>query len=619
MELEQKHIECWQLYIINMKNLVFELDQTIRISRLQHWTPHTSNIYKITYSWQSGEAVSIAYGLTPWGWGPYGIEGTGPIIRSERDRTLKVGSVIVDEFSYTAVDNVEDLDVIDRSFHFDITKQILYVRFEDDKAPWQFEYIVVGTTLGFSQIMTYYNDVFYDSRIVTGPDLTYSTDPLIFGKLAIDTFTIQLNNTDRFFDALDQVYPYGNAVRIFYGEVDDEFENFEQVFSGFFEDFSIDSGICTIVGSDDRKRLSVDVEGELIDQDDYPNMKEGEHHKPLVYGRVSKMECIPLDDDNNDLFNYRFQFFDRDYFNNNPTIHNVYVDNVLLTSYSALNNGILTISNLYYEPGQIVSVDMTGSDIDHPLEVIEHLMFKFPGYDYNAFYYNLDEWEEAKSKALQPIGIAITEPESLFDVIEKICNTVFGSFIAWPDGRFSFKLRDITLPPAKVVQPIDFLEEPEIEFNQDEYLSSLRILYDKQYALDEYLAYTLDKDRKKVAALYNRQRTIELETLFVNRQEAKDAADSIYDQFAGIFPTITMVLKLESIDVYVGDVIDAYVALLRNGQYGAIRLEVVSVSFDFNTHRYTLTGRYINWLFDYENEFVRYISNEEVRELAPYE
>ena len=602
-----------------MKNLVFELDQTIRISRLQHWTPHTSNIYKITYSWQSGEAVSIAYGLTPWGWGPYGIEGTGPIIRSERDRTLKVGSVIVDEFSYTAVDNVEDLDVIDRSFHFDITKQILYVRFEDDKAPWQFEYIVVGTTLGFSQIMTYYNDVFYDSRIVAGPDLTYSTDPLIFGKLAIDTFTIQLNNTDRFFDALDQVYPYGNAVRIFYGEVDDEFENFEQVFSGFFEDFSIDSGICTIVGSDDRKRLSVDVEGELIDQDDYPNMKEGEHHKPLVYGRVSKMECIPLDDDNNDLFNYRFQFFDRDYFNNNPTIHNVYVDNVLLTSYSALNNGILTISNLYYEPGQIVSVDMTGSDIDHPLEVIEHLMFKFPGYDYNDFYYNLDEWEEAKSKALQPIGIAITEPESLFDVIEKICNTVFGSFIAWPDGRFSFKLRDITLPPAKVVQPIDFLEEPEIEFNQDEYLSSLRILYDKQYALDEYLAYTLDKDRKKVAALYNRQRTIELETLFVNRQEAKDAADSIYDQFAGIFPTITMVLKLESIDVYVGDVIDAYVALLRNGQYGAIRLEVVSVSFDFNTHRYTLTGRYINWLFDYENEFVRYISNEEVRELAPYE
>lgn len=602
-----------------MKNLLFELDQSVTLPVDATWTPHSPNVYKITYSWGGGSVNSVAYGLGYWGQGPYGQAGTVQRPGSQTSRIVRAGSLIVDENPYTLVSSINDLSSADATFYFDRSEQVLYVRFLDDKYPSEFGFIVLGVTKGYAQRAGFYDGIYYDARVLNGPNLRYEKDPLFFGKISIDTFNVTLENADHHFDLLNELYPFGNAIRIYFGEDGDDFSNFEVVFTGFFESFALNGTFCVITGADERKRLSVRVPSTRITQTDFADLPDGEWVKPLVYGTVRKSRTVPLNEENDSATNYQYMFIDLEHYSTVGSVSDVYVDNVKLDSanwtvYQA--NDPMTaeplykyiqIANTYVEPGQEVTVDLTGYDIVHPLEIIEDLIYKFAGLEYNPFYYNTTEWEAAKLEVVDEIQFSITEEISLFEAIEQITNTVFGLFLVGPDGRFTFKLRDTSKAVTRTFYPYELLDPPRVEFNQNEFVSSLRIGYDKAYGTDRWSWYTTDSEEDRLSSLYNRKNTQDILTLLKDSTDAEAAAEEIYPQFAGIFPTFTLEVQVNEIDIELEDIIDAYVYKLNDGSLASVRLEVIGIEYDFNTLRQIIRGRWVQYNFEIEDavEIVR--------------
>ena len=587
-----------------MKNILFELDQSAILPATTLWITEDPGVYKTTFSWDNTSSIATAYGKGYWGYGLYGLAANTDRDASPRKPVARIGSIVVDNIPYALVDTYNDLFSADETFYFNQADQILYVRFQDDRRPSTFAAMSLGATEGYAQKAGFYDGVFYDSRIVSGPNLRWQKDPLFFGKISIDTFNTTLNNSDHYFDLLSQLYPFGNAIRIYFGDEDDIFDNFEQVFTGFFESFSLSGDYCVITGADERKRMSRNIPTNKVTQTDFPNLPDGEWVKPLIYGTVHKSETIPIDDEDGAAVEFRHIFIDVDFFTTIGLVSDVYVENVKIdgADYTVdYVNGWVTIDEAAYQPGQAVWVDVEGSDIVNPLEIIEDLIYKYVGFEYNAIYYDTIQWEIVKAAVVQEMQLSISYEISLIEAIEKVVNTVFGLFLIGTDGRFTFKLRDTAAAVVKTIQPYEFLEPPVVAFKQDEYISSLRVGYNVGYGSGRWSYFTIDDDEDELATLYNRQKTQDIFTYLIDETDAEAAAIEVYPQFAGIFPTFTIEVAADSIDVQLEDNIDVYAYILNDGTFGSVKLEVVGVEYDFNNSRQIITGRYIDYNFDIDD------------------
>jgi hypothetical protein len=573
-----------------MKNyIIFEIDKGVILPN-NSWIKHSFNLWKITYSWDI-ETRNFSYGFGAWGYGFYGGSGIAELPSPERFPVLKVGSLVVDVVDYVKVDSIGEAETQDRSFYFDTINQILYVNFSQDTTPFDYQDIALGVTKGYSNFPIRVDNIEYESRLRSIPSITTSRDALFFGKVQFEGGGVTLDNTDHHFDTLEQEDVFGKVCRIRYSL---DGTSFQTVYTGKFQDYQLSGQNITINIRDQRKGLLTPAPFNTFSTSDYPNIADNTIGSAIPFGfgivKDSLAYCL---EETLTQSTYDFKFCDTEY-NNPQSIQKVKVDGRSVSFTPDITNGEFTLSSSVYTPGSDVTVDYTGYDTTNPLDIISFLLDKFLNIDYNSNFYNITHWELIRDSIDQEIGLGIVASEPLVDIIGRIAASIFGMFIVDGDGRYNFKVVDNNKSPAMNLYKYDYMSSPTLQYKGDEYISSCKVYYDKG-VVNQRGPQVLNRDSEtNLFTKYDFKVEKEFDTLLTSWEDALDYSNIIMDNFGGIFPTWTIVTKLQTLDLEIEDLIDAWL-YKQDGHEYPVRLEIIGKTVDYLQGVITLTCRFVSY------------------------
>ena len=514
-----------------------------------------------------------------------------------------------------------------RSFFFDRVNDTLYIRLPYGSVPADFTFFS-SLKQGYSNFEGWYDplnvgyDLFYEGRLINIPNISYKKDSTYYSLVSFDGGNIVLNNTDGFFDNLDEEDVYGQICTLRYSDGGD----FQTIYTGYFESFQLNGIpgqlICNVY--DKRKVFSNKMPNNYFRIEDYPYLNSANDGLPIPigFGKINKATAICLNETEQVSVDpivlpdyYTFKICD-DTLGPIESVDIVFFEGVEVTPVNVdLTACTFQLPSTVYVPGKFVSVSYHGllvnsTLLENPIEVLEFILEKYAGLLKTSFNYNLTEWNAARDKAGIPmIGLHIAENKSMIDIIGEISNSVFGTFLIQKDGLITFKIRDITLDPVATIRVDDQIEAPIQDYKSEEYANSIRVGHSKAWSNGKHSWVTIDDQEQ---ALYDRYRVNagkEVATLLSSKTDAQAYGDSLYLQYAGIFPTFTIRTKTQFLNLALEDIIDVEVYKLTDGSFGTVRLEVLGVDADLNSNIVTITGRYVSTGGTYTGKkLIKYLS-----------
>ena len=569
-----------------MKNyIIFEIDKGNDTPKSPYyWRKETPSVYKLSWSWKQEERV-FSYGKGGYGYGAYGSTGTATLPAPSKVIATGVGSLIIDAELYNKTSSISECDLTDKSFYFDLDDQVLYINFEDMTNPWDYIDISLGISEGYSNVPLGKN-ANYETRIVSMPSLKIERDSLYYGNIAFQNSSITLNNMDHYFDTFDQDDVFGKLCRVKYS---DDNETYKTLYSGKMADYKLVGNNIILNLKDPRKTLETTIPIDTFNLTDYPNIEENMIGTviPIGYNKVLDSMAYSLNEAGTTTFDFKFC-------NHTATsIQEIRVDGVSVTQTATdLTAGEFTLSSSDYSKGKTVTIDYTGKAISNPIGIIEDLLLTYTDTLYNDTYFNLTNWEAVKSSVTTEIGLGLIESEDLIDVIGRISQSVFGSFITGGDGRFDFKVVDNSKAITQTLYGWDFMSAPEVAHESDQYLSSAKIGYNKGLENEESPSYINTDNQDALFTKYDTKTEQEFETLLLSESDASDYSDKVLDQFGGIFPMFSLKTKMQAADLELEDLIDAQLYISDNRFYYA-RLEILSKVIDYIGATVMLKGRVV--------------------------
>ena len=578
------------------KVVLVEIDKGVNISNsIADWTQYDDNVWMFTWSWSHYVLKDYSYGYGAYGYGYYGSDGSGYLPLPERDMISKMSSFSVEYDFYEKVDSIAEVSTTENSYFFDQDTQLIYARFTDNTFPWNYTYITSDVIQGFSNHSDWYDNIYYDGRISSIPSINRSCDNLYHGVISFEDGSIQLINTDGHFDSIGESNIYGKKVRIYYGEDDNPVT---QVYEGIVESFDIDSSLFTINTIDPRKILNKAIPSTNWTIADYPLIEESktDEYIPVVYGKVTNIPVVCVEEGTG---TYIFKIADREI----KAIDTVYVNGTTVPIDSTdLTTGTFELSTNDYTLNDDVTADVqgfvdgSGNLIEHPIEVILDLLTSNTALVYDDRAFDLTDWELVRAMDLPSISLFIEEQEKLIEIVTDIAKSIFGNLIMKGNGTYSFKIRDLEKDPAKTVYITEQLDRFDLVYNTDEYLSSVKVGYDKDYSNDTY-SYYLNTDYQSV--LYNKYASYEekeFETLLTTRDDAIEYSERLMEFFGGHYQTISIGTTLDHIDIELEDLIDVELYAYNNGEeefFGTVRIVVTSVEHDLTHSKAKISGRWV--------------------------
>lgn len=595
----------------NKKNIVlFELDLGVELND-NFWIKEEHTTWKITYYWDE-ETIDFSYGLGAWGYGAYGSSGTTTLLKSPRLSAIKIPSILTDGTPLVSTNSLEVCRDTAESFYFDDLNQILYINNNNSaySPSYTYDTITLGITKGFSDISSYYNNIYYDGRLNNISNITESVDDLFYGKISFESGSVDLNNTDGFFDNFGQQDIYGAEIRIYYGsdEIDDG-DKFDIKYTATLEDYSIDADTLTINFIDSRKFLSTKIPNNTYNKTDYPNMKDGNSGKiiPIGFGKIRGAEAVCTNEEAT-TSTYNFKFVDTTY-HNIESIDAVYVENKVVTpSSTSTTDGTFSLSDTNYEPGDKVTIDFHGfTGLDNPLDVIKDVLTTYTQIQYNSAYFNITNWDALTSSITQKIGILIKDKKELVEIIEDISKSILGLLIIQEDGLFNFSFRDIEASISNTIYIDNFISPVSVDFAGDEYINSARVKFDKDWSEDFGRFVVDDSKKEKLFGKYRKNSERQFDTLLTEDSDASSLASEAIDAFGGVFPTYTIETKTNFIGLNLFDVIYIENKRYDDGTSALLKGEIISK--DLNLNNFTIT---------FKVRFLENLTNENITNLIRY-
>jgi hypothetical protein len=174
---------------------------------------------------------------------------------------LRIGSIQVDGENYARMTSIGACDAQNKSFYYDPVSFMVFVHFDGYTIPWD-KIVRLGIILGFCDKPglingAYYDDIYYDPRIISVPSLKKQKDNLFAGILQHTGGNITFINTDGYFeDLVRDMNIFGQPVRIYAGFDGLTFSEFRQIFSGNVDDYKYDRETFQLNIVDSRKFLS---------------------------------------------------------------------------------------------------------------------------------------------------------------------------------------------------------------------------------------------------------------------------------------------------------------------------------------------------------------------------
>ena len=287
-----------------------------------------------------------------------GAPGSSPIVL--------VGSALSDYVTINNVASVAACVSTANSFYFDPSARRLYVHLTGGADP-ALHAVQIGITQGVSNVAGTYNGVYYEPRVINLPTISKHKDPLFFGRIALGSNTISLDNHDGAYDLIgeNQGALYGAEVRILQGFDSDPYASFVKLATRMVENVRVSQESVEFDCVDKRKGLVMSVPDNCFYLSNYPYLDPSDEGKtiPLLYGTCYKIPVICTNRaESGPPANYHFKLADT-VGAGHPirSIDAVYVKGVAKTILNvSLANATFDIAAANYTAGDEVTVDCHG-------------------------------------------------------------------------------------------------------------------------------------------------------------------------------------------------------------------------------------------------------------------
>lgn len=110
------------------------------------------------------------------------------------------------------------------------------------------------------------------------------------------------------------------------------------------------------------------------------------------------------------------------------------------------------------------------------LDAIVSILGQAYGVSYTDTYFDTAAWSAAQA-SVETVSMAMERPDSVINVIEGICRSVFGVFFVTPDNRYSFRIVNTGASSETTILRSDVMNKHRIAYDPTEVISSARIGY----------------------------------------------------------------------------------------------------------------------------------------------
>ncbi len=170
-----------------------------------------------------------------------------------------IGSVTVDALPLTDVDTLAAITTTDESFYYDKDDRMLTLSVVDNDEP-SLHHIVLGVIFGYSfdEFTPIDSKVPYEGRLLGLPSISITRAPLFYGLLSHGGGAIRLANADGALDtfARDSDGLYGNPARVYIGFPELVRSDYQQIYVGYIDRFSVNELEAVVSIADPTKQLS---------------------------------------------------------------------------------------------------------------------------------------------------------------------------------------------------------------------------------------------------------------------------------------------------------------------------------------------------------------------------
>lgn len=510
--------------------------------------------------------------------------------------SLKTKRTSADDYeSYTEVSTLSNLRAQNKSFLWDQGENTLYVHFDSFDPYYVFYEIIAGSVMGFSDYGMYSaSHIYYDARLKSIPKIAVSKDPLFYGLLQFEGGSIEMENSDGYFDSLVEGTLRRQPIRLFHGFKDLAIADYKSVFSGFIETFKFNPSKIVIKAQDKRKFLTTNLPASAYNTPDYPNLDPDNTGEPvpLVFGSVRNFPLICSNEEEAAPASYEFILCDtsKNDMKSGQTV-TAYVEDSEVTVQSFDNTtGKITIATADYTPGDKVTadfigiVDATNNTIDNALDVIKYLMEEYADISYISDNFNTTEWA-AETSNVKDIGLGLHETKSIQEIIEEICASTLVNFLVQPDGKYTARTYAEDRTPTRTIEDDEWLDDPEIDYPAGEFLSWCKVGYSKNWEANSYRREIIDTYRQEVKDEIGDDKMEDFPTLLVSNTDAADIGDKIMQRAKTIPRTIRRRTTSQHIDLMVTDFVK-FTTKRLNGDviFTEGIYEISSISQDLSDH-----------------------------------
>jgi len=579
------------------------------------------------------------------GYGPYYSQWTSDTINNQR---LVVGAVFIGNNSYPMKDSLADCEDDEMSFYFNKTTQILYIHFEFDEIP-ESSTVAIGIQTGYSLVGTeesiYIDDVEYQPRIISLPDIEKSVDKFQAGKMTFDDVAIELSNGDAELDSFIQNPIPGaqGSVVLYDTEADTELT----YVTGFVTSDVSTTESYSIKLEDKRRRENIKIPRTRFDDTTYSDIESKYVGKviPEGYGDVVRIKCTPL---NGTVGSGNIDF---KYATDATTLTKVEVeeDDVwtdvtgdVLNSSPSTGYFELPYADATNASGAVLKCVCTATlrNYDNPGDIIADMNDRYNSVNYDATNYDTTEWASESAK-LADVALYMEKDKEFFKWIEDIQNgsDIWFLYYIQGDGKRTLRVSDPDRAISRAVRYDEIKDDSHtVERDFSEYSSTVAVLYNKDWADDVYERIDVDTYEEDVLKTYLFSQDSEFESLLTAEADAQTKADVIAEDQQEARPVAIVILHgddLDKLDLELYDIVtvdladpgdryweamddsitalhtasDSYTALhtasdsitakvgqfvsTRDGReyWGTIRGQVIGISYNPTNLDYTITVR----------------------------
>jgi len=577
----------WASQAVSEKIVLVDMD----IGRLQEaWYNARSSVWG--HKFFTFKNTSHALGQGNLGYGSLG--GSGTFESGSKSYPRAVGSAVVDNTNLTEQGSLASVQTNINSYWYDFDTSNFYIHCADHNDPAIFT-VVLGLTMALSNKAIHINGGYYEPRLLGIPTLSKTKDPLFFGIIKHDGGAVELDNHDGFFDSITDDFIFGRPIEIRYGgnyhDLIMPFANYRQVFTGHIENSTHTWETFSVDAVHNIKRLARTIPVRKYNQTDFTDLHDDDLGKPrpISYGQIYHAEVVCTNKDAGSG-PWTFEVADTtDHASGIMSVTTVYKDGVSIAIDSqSVAGGTVNVADANYKPlatdrGSVWTADFSGYQeggamITNCCDVIKDLNAVYADIPFASATYNVVEWDAQAVNALD-CALYINDELNIEDAIEQLSLSSFGDFIEIDDGRFTFRIIDLSAPATETIGKSMISGSPSAYHDGTLFLSSCKIGYKKDWSRRQFRWLNENDEEDDIATKSGRRSEEKFETLLTNTTDAQTLANRFMAYYGKIRPDVTIMVPIEYSDFEIGDIKNFDTSRFDGTPFlGTITVEIIEIT-----------------------------------------